>query len=239
MGRFAKWVLQQAVVEVQYARGWSYYDKCGSLVLALEDALGKPFTGNVPGMEHGEVKSAAERITVSYGPKSFNLVQQWIPSAARVEHLAPIAWDLVAETLAVSRHVTRCGVRFIFAGGAETLDEASAALAACPLVGGSPEWKALVGGGAVRSHSSVIEDERGRQRVALDVQELALEGQLPPDLAKIVPKFSILLDVDNVQPGQGTRTLSKSSLKDFIRTSWQRTRTIATVVGGQLGIPNE
>ena len=72
-------VLNQVVVDVQYERGIVYLDKCGSLLLDLEDALGKPFVGAVPSMSHAELTSAAERLGVTYGPKNLTVTQAWVP----------------------------------------------------------------------------------------------------------------------------------------------------------------
>src|SRR5207245_752178 len=97
-----EWVLQNAIVDVQYNRGIVFLDKCGSLMLKLEDTLGKAFEGNVPSMEKGELRSQAERLTVAYGSRAFNVTQQWIKIAARVEHVAGVGWEVVSDALGVA-----------------------------------------------------------------------------------------------------------------------------------------
>jgi hypothetical protein len=234
---FSKWQLQQVIVDVQYERGWSYFDKCGSIVIALEDALGKPFAGSVPEMLRGELRNAAERIVVTYGPKGFNVTQQWVKTPARVEHLAPIGWEVVSAALSVGRQVTRTGVRFVHTAGAESWDEAAVALAKSPIVAGSEAWREQFGEGKVLAQSSLIEQGPTRLRVALDLHEYTVDGQLPADLAEMVPKFALVMDLDHQRIQKEPYSVSKTDLKDLIRSSWQRTRTIATVMGKQLGIP--
>ncbi len=54
-------LLHQVAVEVRYKRGFVFFDRCGSLMLRLEEELGVPFKGSVPTMQFGQLqKSAAE-----------------------------------------------------------------------------------------------------------------------------------------------------------------------------------
>jgi len=224
------WVLQQAIVDVQYERGMVYLDRCGSLLLTLEDTLGKPFVGAVPTMDHAELRNNAERIVIQYGQRNFNLTQNWVLSPARVEQLAPTAWEKVGETLGVSRHASRCGVRFVLLSKAATLKEAQERVARCPLGQLSDGWRQVCGTGAVRSASVVVEDQRGRARIAVEGFELKIDGLLPADLQDVVPSFAVALDIDNVHPESGKFQLQKTGLKEFIRSSWQRAQGIAKLV---------
>lgn len=234
----ADWVLQQVIVDVQYKRGMTYLDKCGSLLLSLEDTLGKPFEGTiVPTVDHGELRSAAERILVTYGPRNFNVTQSWVKSPARVEHIAPIGWHEVAEKLDVARTVSRCGVRFMLLYKVETLGEGQERLAKGQFAPQPDLWYKLVGESPLRAWSAVAEDARGKQRVSLDTVEIGIEGSLPEELTVLVPRFAIFLDFDSTYPGSDSITLNKADLKEFIRSSWQRARAVAKVVGQQLGFP--
>ena len=239
------WLIQHAIVDIQYDRGFSYFDRCGSLVLALEDLLGKPFRGSVPMMERGEAQNAAERLVVTYGPRNFNVTQQWVQLPVRVEQIAPMAWEKVSDVLGVSKHVTRCGVRHQFFTRTETLEEANQLLAKCRFASFADEWRELLGEGETRAASIAIEDRwGGRLRAAAEVFEITVTAPLPGDLVDIVPNFGISLDLDSTYP-RGERsgkdvasnfTVEKGQLKEFIRTSWQRARNFAGAIGARIGV---
>lgn len=103
------YILSNASVEVSYNRGVVYLDRCGSLLLKLQDQVGAPFEPNLPDMRFGELRNAPEHLLIQFGPKSFAVLQSWVRSPARVEQLAPPAWDLLADELGVRAEVTRCG----------------------------------------------------------------------------------------------------------------------------------
>ncbi len=229
-------VLNQVVVDVQYARGMVYLDKCGSLLLKLEDALGKPFQGTVPQMHQAELHSTAERLVVTYGAKNFSTTQAWIETSARVEHVAPAAWELVAEALDVGRAVTRCGVRFIFLWKTESIAEAQNALTKARFLSVSPDWAALVGEGTPSAWTIVVEDRRGKLRLTMDALEINVQGGLPQDLATMVPETALMLDLDHIHPGKAPFPLPRGALKDFIRGAWQRSKEAATTMRKQLGV---
>jgi hypothetical protein len=67
-------------------------------------------------------------------------------------------------------------------------------------------------------------------RLALDCIETNVQDATsPPDLVGKIPKHAVLLDIDHYRTGTAssgpswTFTLDKGELKEFIRTSWQRT----------------
>ena len=106
-----------------------------------------------------------------------------------MKQIAPLAWDRVAEVLGVGRTVSRCGVRFMFLWRVDSFEEGASKLAAGRFFEAAEFWKPIVGEGACRAWSTVVEDSRGKMRIALDVLETNIQGgQLPRDLAAIVPK---------------------------------------------------
>jgi hypothetical protein len=237
-------VLNQVTVEVQYDRGIVYLDKCGSLNLSLQDALGRPFKGsNIPTMQFGEVASVAERVTVRYGPASTSVTQSWVRAPARVEQIAPVVWEHVSNALRVADHVHRCEVRFLMAWKTNSLREGIEKIERWQVFQ-PDDWAALFGGPSkCIAWVGVAEDEFARMRVALDTFQVTHEAELPPELAALVPTSAILLDVGHVHAksrmgpdDQTVFTLQKAQLKDFVRTSWQRARTIAAKIGGRLGV---
>lgn len=153
-----EWVLQQAIVDVQYDRGIVFLDKCGSLMLKLEDALGKAFEGNVPGMEKGELRSHAERLTVTYGSRAFNVTQAWIKTVARVEHVAGSGWEIVSDVLGVGHTVTRIGVRFVLLAGTDSKAEADEMFAKSPGGSAADRMKALIGDSPILASSLIAHD---------------------------------------------------------------------------------
>jgi hypothetical protein len=236
------WVLNQAVVEVQYDRGVVYLDRCGTLTLRLQDELGRPFEASLPNMDSGELKNPAERLTVSYGPKSFSVTQSWVRSIARVEQLAPAAWDHVGSVLDVGGQVTRCGVRFVLAFRVPTLAEGEERIARSALCVEAPAWREAFGVPIGRTWNFVSEDHHGKLRVTVSAIEWKVHGgTLPPDLANLIPPAAILLDVDHIFPSSpdGPAKVSKAQLKDFIRAAWQRTKKGANTIRETLGIAND
>src|ERR1700722_4346818 len=159
-------LLNQAVVDVQYDRGATYFDKCGSLALKLQDQLGAAFEWSVPTVEFGQVQSPAERLVLRYSAKSFNVTQAWVSSVARVQHVAPPAWELVAETVGVSRTVTRCGVRFTLMWPTESLAIASTKISEARFWSASKDWASTGGDAACVASSTVLEAKRGKVRIA-------------------------------------------------------------------------
>lgn len=235
--------LNQVVVEVQYDRGIVYLDKCGSLMLKLQDQLREPFKPvAMPNMDHGELQSIAERVVVRYGQQSTNLTQAWPPTPVRLEQLAPIVWDTVSESLNVGSRVTRCGARFWLLWKADTLEEARDRLRGAPIATICEEARTAFGDGAAQGWVILTEEAHGTVRTSLEVVETNIEkAALPADLVSVVPKFSILLDLDHSRGGpMGTSvarpfSMSASQLREFIRASWQRTKIAATTIGRLIG----
>jgi hypothetical protein len=238
-------VLHQAVVEIRYRRGMGYFDRCGSLIHQLEEKLGAPFEGVVvPTVEHAEVRSAAERLVVQYGPKQMSVTQAWVLTPARVEHIAPLAWEQLSSVLGVVDHVTRCGVRFVMVWPADSIEAAHEQINGAALFNPSTALKDAMGDDQfVLTWSLVARDKaKGRMRIGIDAMHMQIEGSLPQDLVDLVPPHAIGLDVDCVYPNDtenGAYSLHKGALKDFIRASWQRSRAAASSIGRQLGVTDE
>jgi hypothetical protein len=234
-----EWVIQQAIVDVQYKRGFLFLDRCGSVLHALEDALGKPFVGVVETMTHGELRSPSERLVVTYGSKSYSVTQNWCRMPTRAEQLSPVGWGTVADMLQVGRTVTRIGARFRLVIPTDTIEEARERFTRSSIGKAAGDgWASLASKGQILSAAVTIEGaQRGRTtRTALEVMEMRVEGELPESLSGMIPKCGFLLDVDNVNQTEDPMPLGKTELREFFRTSWQQTRDIARIIQGQLGM---
>jgi len=229
-----QFVLNVAVVEVQYRKGVVYLDRCGSVMLRLEEALGPAFEGDVPQMQYAELTNAAERIALRYGPKSFSVAQHWVRSPVRVEAVAPIAWDHISESLGVAREVTRCGVRFAVMWGVESVDEAERRIAAARLFSEAPEWVETFGAPKTRTWTTTSESREGQLTASLTGMHTEIKGVLAADLVAVVPPHSVVLQLDYTTPGEPPFSLHKGQMKDFIRSSWERAKRAATVVRARL-----
>jgi hypothetical protein len=243
MALASDYVINQATFEIQYERGMVYLDKCGSLMLALQAALGAPhFDGNPPTVAGAELRNDAERFVVQYGHRALVAAQTWMPSLARFEYLAPIAWQQVAQALDVGKQVVRFGVRFQLVWRADSFDEARSAVGQLGFLQPADEWNSLFGDSKLAGVVGVLADRRGLLRAALDVTSTVVKVELPPSLAAMVPKHAILLDLDHIYPGSvGTVeppgqpfALSQSQAKDFVRTSWDRSRAIAATLAKRI-----
>jgi hypothetical protein len=225
---------------VKYGRGFLYFDKCGSLMLALQDAFGEPtFQGAVPNMLFGELKNDAERIVVRYSPDSFSFNQSWMPSLARFEQLAPGGWHEVSEALGVAKRVTHFGVRFWLLWKTDSAEESRRIVEAAKLVLPSDEWRELFGDAPIHSLLAVVRDKHATLRIALDSISTNVQAEsLPPALAPMVPKHAVLLDIDHVHYKGPNRdedpnavfAVSPGHFRDFLRESWERNRVIAATL---------
>ena len=231
-----KFIIQAAFVEVQYRKGIVFLDKCGSIMVRLEETLAPAFEGNVPTMAQGELLNAAERMTLRYGPKAYSLTQNWVDSPVRIEQLAPPAWEQVSESMGISREVTRCGVRFILLWGVDDLAEAERRMNSAELFRETPDWVATFGEPTSRAWVTSAETREGIVRVGLSASDIEVKGgALSADLEGLVPKHSIMLDLDYVYPGAAVPfALHKGQMKDFIRNSWERGKKAAATVHARL-----
>lgn len=246
MAGIAPFVLNQAALEIQYDRGFTYYDKCGSLVLKLQDALGAPkFEANVPQMTLGELRNDAERIVVQYGPKSYHAIQSWMPSLARFEQLAPIGWEQVAASLDVGHQVVRCGVRFWLLLRSESYEDAQKMVERLGLVQPGPPWRAMFGTAMPTGLAAIVKEAHGTVRIAVDAAVVKVQPEtLPQALAGVIPSRALLLDLDHIYPGSAVAAglevepfpLHRAQVRDFIRASWERSRAIGAEVARVLGV---
>jgi hypothetical protein len=235
-------IIQQAILEVRYAHGMVYLDKCGSIMVDLEKQIGAPFRpSEMPRMDVAEFASRSERISLQYAPKNFVAVQGWCRTPLRLAELAPQAWRVVSEALGVQREVTRCGVRFMIVFRSDSEAAAQKAIQRSGLVKEADEWVRAFGEPAqARSFSGTTKDVDGlRTRTTLGTTELILEDGVPSDLAQMIPKHAVLLDVDYIQGGssaeQATFGVKHSGLKDFILRGWDAAKRAAAEFERRIG----
>lgn len=245
MALVGEYQLLQAALEIQYERGFAYFDRCGSLVMKLQDVLGIPrFEASVPDMLHGELRNDAERMVIQYAPNRFSVTQQWPPSPARFEQLAPLGWETVVASLGVGGHVIRFGVRFFLLWKGDSLDECIR----CVEGSGFGRWQQIFGQRQPQSVSALVSDTTGGLRVGLDAvsfSNLQDGGLLSVSLAPLVPRFAVQLDLDHVHPSSVEQrlpanlrvpfALNRAQTREFIRTSWTRSLDIATKARTLLG----
>lgn len=222
--------IQSAVLEVRYARGLTYLNRCGILAQKLHDALGQPF--RVPGLpttDHGELRSDAERLVVRFGRESYSVTQLAPQTAARIEQVAPSGWTCVRDDLGVERDVVRCGFRVIAQWRAKDIATARRALWATGLVRPSDAWVTLAGEPSYAGFTGVAEDPSGAHtRIAVDAIEQRVDGQLPAGYEDLWPPAVVQLDVDSVYPSENRKTFSvgPGQLKEFLRASWERSKEL-------------
>jgi len=73
-------------------------------------------------------------------------------------------------------------------------------------------------------------------RAAISATETEIKGgPLASDLVGVVPKHAIVLDLDYyTPPSDQPFVIQKGKMKDFIRSSWERTKKTAAFVHGRL-----
>ena len=212
-------VLHRLVVEVKYREGLVYLDRCGSIMVSLQRQLGEPFKGSVPTMNTAELKSSAERLFVRYGPDSLVVDQAWLETPARVEKVAPTAWQEVAKTLDLESKVTQCGMRAWLHWRSDSAREAQAVQHSAELLGETETWTSLFGEPKSRSFAATSELPDGRLlRAAVDSVEMIVQGgKVAPDDEKFAMRYALQLDLDFLLLAPDS--LPRERLQKFIRSS--------------------
>lgn len=231
-----RFVLNSAITEIQYRKGMVFLDRCGSIMVRLEESLAPAFRGSTPNMTQGQLVNAAERMSVVYGPTAFSVTQNWIASPVRLEQVAPPCWDIVAEIMNVGREVTRFGVRFQIAWGVADEAEAEARMARAGLFAETDEFTTIFGRPKARGWSAVVDRREGPIRVGLNANSVEIVGPVIEELQRLVPRHSILLDIDYVHPGAAPYAIHKGQMRDFIRASWEHAKETAGAVFARLAV---
>jgi hypothetical protein len=220
------YVLQRMAMEVRYRDGIVFLDKCGSLMVALERALGEPFKGGVPTMEHGELTSVNERLVLQYGPKGLLGTQQWLETPARLEKVFSLAWGEVSKKLDVEDKVTHCGLRTGLFWASDSIEEAAEALYESGLIVETGPWEEVFRKPKTRVFSAVSKLDDGRSlRSVVDTVSVTTEGRVFPDEEKFAPAHAIQVDLDFFlkDPGDVPRErlhkFIRASLSDLTRTA--------------------
>jgi hypothetical protein len=212
-----------------------YFDRCGSLLLKLEDVLGKPFVSSAPAPE-AQLYNDVERIHVRCGHESFSLYQNWIETPVRVEQLAPLAWHEVSEHLEVAREIKRCGVRFDMVWPIESSKDGEARILNAHLFKESARWLDAFGEPTARQWITKSQDRERAIRVDIHTTEHTASGSLLPELKKLVPPQALVVSVDYTIPEEPPFSLHRGRLKDFFRASWNHARETAHTLSGHLGL---
>jgi hypothetical protein len=233
-------LIHQIAVELKYRRGMVFFDRCGSLVLKLEDELKAPFIADVPRMEAGELRSPSEFLTVNFGPKRFAVSQSHVDTVARVENVAPRSWSHVAETLNVGGQVIRQGMRVWIYWSSKTEEDGYERLRKSGFIETTSLWSKTFGVPRKVTVSAVSNDFQGSKlRAELSVVKFSTEDQpLRDDIVRrYASKSAIMLDLD-FEVGDEAETFSVGSgvLKQFIRNSMDSARNISRIVGAELNL---
>jgi len=224
-------ILSQVALEIRYTRGMVYLDRCGSLYVRMGDELGAAFSAQqLPTIEHTEFLSKDERLTVRFGPRNLVIFQQWVTTPARVEQLAPKAWNIIADGLNVKGHVFRCGIRFMTQWECAAEESNRAVLKVIPA---SAKLVEIFGSPSTGHYVHVFPPTNDKPALRLEVAAIQNRfGELPKALVDRIPRFGVQLDLDYVMPGSDapfdqlkpdpkTYTLSIDQLRHFLRTSWE------------------
>lgn len=95
--------------------------------------------------------------------------------------------------------------------------------------------KALIGDSPIRASSLIAEDTHAKLRIGMETLEATMLVKLVEELTSLIPPHAFVLDLDHVYP-KPIESLSKADLRNFIRSSWQRSRDVARLVGETFGM---
>lgn len=239
-------MLQQVAVEIRYARGMVYLDRCGSLFEKMSETLGAAFTQQgLPTVEHTVFKSPIELLSLNYGPSNLVVTQRWTTNPARVEQLAAKAWTIISDALQVRSHVRRAGIRFMTQWPTESRAEAQDILSRA--VPPPQMWSSIFGKGGTATYISIQSDvnDGAATRTELSYARNIPVG-VPDDLRGRVPDHAVQLDVDYVYPGcaspfeaggtDRTQPIEVEPLRRFMRTSWESMQRATAEFSKEVGL---
>jgi len=231
-------ILSQVAVELRYARGMVYLDRCGSIYTKMADELGAAFVApTVPNVESTDFSSPDELLSVRFGPKNLAVIQQWVNSPARVEQVAAKAWAILSDALEVKTQVLRCGMRIITQWSVASVDDGSRMV--LRVAEPAPAWKQVFGAPVAASLVTIQrEDGQFGSRAELSVVQQKISNNLPANLATKISPIAVQLDIDHVLEGSAEtfnsftptgkpRAVGPGQFKDFMRGSWEATQTAA------------
>jgi len=225
-------VFNQAVIEIRYANGVVYLDHCGSLMVALEKALGEPFEGSVPQMTAAELSSDQERLAVRYGSTSLSVTQTWFETLARFQMIVPKAWHEVARALNVEHQVLRCGVRYLFMWKVASREKGEAMITKLGLVRTSDHWNDLkLDAAQFVPVRAFINGKGHRLRLSVDVVEQKIKGYIAKEHERYALPVALLLDLDYAMAGPTPRKLTPDVARSFAVETWDAGRSMALRIG--------
>lgn len=229
-------LLAQSVFEVRYRRGMVFLDKCGSIMVALEDELHADgmLSNGAPGMEYGELVCHTDQLILRYGPKNTTVVQHWVKRPTRIEIVAPKAWSIISKAMAVERQVLRAGARFIFQWKVESISSAWSRVKR--FIDPHSSWSELFGEPSRGSYVSVSKGLRS----SVDIIEQRTSPSTAAPIKELISPLVIQLDLDFAHPDaarpftleseseeEETFSLGPGQAKDFFRDSWIRARDLS------------
>lgn len=234
-------ILHQVSTEVRYQRGFTYYDKCGSIMLKLQDELGKGFRGSVPDMRYGELASPIDRTTVRYGHANMTVTQVWGGAASRVTQLAPRVWKLVGDAIEVKNQVIRVGLRVWWMWPMETRDQADEAVKKIGFMPTTEQLGALLGDGKTPRAPTVAAvtkvDAETELRFILSTADvdrdhaaLANGGEEVPGLTE----HAVMLDLDFFWNPEDGQSAWQGELASFLKRGWAEAVSIKDRLEGKL-----
>lgn len=232
------WFVHQLAVEVRYARGMVYLDRCGATMNALTKELGPPFIGAVPQMHQAQLVSQVERLNVVYSADRLVVSQVWPENRARFEPTAKAAWKVVAEQLEVADQVVRVGVRSWLWLPVASSEEGHARLRDSGIIRPTPHYEAVFGVPTATGVVTVHDLADGlHRRISTDVVTLGESNEsLPRDVADRVPAHAIQVDIDTARAAEAGATfkLGPGQLKDFVRSAIVEAQAQARALGSLL-----
>jgi hypothetical protein len=241
--RESEYLLHQVAVELRYEDGLLYYDKSGEVQRLLLRSLAQPFVASHPAARVTErgttitsstVTSPAEHIDIQFDAERFWARHFGADNLARMEQIVPVAWDGVGGTLEVKEHVRRYGARYWVMWPAESEDAAQTMLRRLAVFEETGRWKGIFGPPKKRTFVGIVEDGHREIRYSLSTGAAKVDKEAPDGLKKFDVPHGLLLDVDHSQAFEVGSKFGKQDLKDLIRDSWTKTKTVAEELGRHL-----
>jgi hypothetical protein len=240
----SEFLIHQVAAEVRYEDGLLYYDRSGDVQRKLLKTLGQPFVASHPAQRLTEqgttivssnVASKGEHLDIQFDAERFWARHFGLDNLARVEQVFPPAWETVGAVLEVKRHVRRYGIRYWLLWAADSADSVEAMLQKVGVLSEINRWNEVFGTPPKRRTFAVVVQDGPREiRYHLGAGAANVEGDVPTSLKKFCVPHGLLFDADHSQVFDKGSDFEKQEFKDFIRSSWTKTQSMAERLGKEI-----
>lgn len=178
---------REMVLTTRMSKGYRYLDKCGEVLLNLEEALGDGWLPADPAAQSGNLKHLVRGIEVSFDTRAISLRMREGVDATEAIELYARTYEIVCGLLQIDT-ITAPTLRCIWVKVCGTLEEADSELISLGLVSPSERLLRSLGGPPTVLHTTLIRESSAAwdglpipQRVRIEATAMKQYNQPPFD----------------------------------------------------------